>query len=1423
MTHHKLRSKAGPCLAALIFFALAAAPGAWAQQQQSPISFSVDRNAQGVAGTGVQANPDPAHIFTSPADGTNFLAIDKAALGLGDDDNVDAFTVRAQVLYEGPEQMRRDVRWQFSVDPDAVGLHGTPANVYSEQMSREAAGDVFWTLGAVNAGANQRDYDEQVLGLVPGSADKPEDDLDALENQAVIEFEPQTQEYFFSLTPDSPTLAANGWSPADILVSTGDGSVQQYLKAEEDIGLDVADDIDALHAGQEMFFFSVAPNSASGLLPGDVFTPDGWWGSSDGLADFLLPAGFFGLLKDDNLNALDAEFREGGPGQGCECEGELIEAPNVPVPIPDVGQAQSFITTTAPLLLTDVDVHLDIIHPVDGHLAAKLEFFPANGDPSTGVVLFVHVGGQGANFQGTVLDDTGPAGLITYGAAPFSDCFMPENALAAFNGQVANGNWVLTIRDSVDGSMGELVRWALCLNGRKIEPKPGIKFSVERDDDGLPGTAVNQNAATDPASLPGDIYEGSSGTNWKAIVLAQLGLQPDDNVDALSILDERTPYVQPQRTGAKALPKQEDMLVCPDNSIHGQLPVAPGDRREAWASDAATNTRVFEDYRDVRGIIADLHWWGFVATPDGQQPCDRGPTEFEIGFWHPAADGKPGILWGSSLVTPTATPTGVDYNGMELIRYDVNLDPIPRLSTGWLSIQGQSPDDSCIFHWVRSDDGDGLFYQETAAGGLSSLDPGVAYCFTGRPGDDCAVCPGNAIYEQPPVLPDGGWEANLSNEALSNPGRRLFDNFVVDTPILDVHWWGITGRIEGEEFHPCNRNPDVYRVGFYDMNSDGKPGNLVYEWKGTPTQILCGYSYDGAPLYRYDLVLPEAVYLSNGWLSVQGIGDTACRFFWMRSDAGDGIYYEQDPQGVWSRDPDLAFCLTGDGGGENCSRCPKDAIFDQPPHRPDDSWQVFQSNHPTSLRYGNFRRVRGAVRDIHWWGFFMRRDENGETLVPCEAPPEFKIVFYQNNGSGYPGSAVCSYKVTATVTPSGMMYSSGIFGPAELLCFDAVLDPPCNISSGWVSIQGIGDRECMFYWVTSPVGDSIHWGEEPLGQEALEDPDLAFCLTGKGDDPPPPSAVYWHFSVDPEAKGITCPAPDVHQQASLAQASGDVFVTRATNCNKLAIDEVHHGLDQYVPDDLDALDLLGDCRRLEELTHVAPGLVFFSLTKDSPTVQTGGAGQGDILVSRCDGTFSVYLTADEIGIPNDDLDALVMSRTRFGSDHPLAGKLRPFFSVWPVEGGTIWQPCEILTPDGWDGTAFDNLADVVHTCGQLGLDQDVPDNLNALDALDDPMILLDTDEDGITDPDEDEGGFDPLQPLDALIDADGDGLSRVAEQGNGTDPDNPDSDGDGVNDGDEVDMNRDPTTPDPMLPLQGLALTAAVLALTAFIRRRRRA
>ncbi len=85
----------------------------------------------------------------------------------------------------------------------------------------------------------------------------------------------------------------------------------------------------------------------------------------------------------------------------------------------------------------------------------------------------------------------------------------------------------------------------------------------------------------------------------------------------------------------------------------------------------------------------------------------------------------------------------------------------------------------------------------------------------------------------------------------------------------------------------------------------------------------------------------------------------------------------------------------------------------------------------------------------------------------------------------------------------------------------------------------------------------------------------------------------------------------------------------------------------------------------------------------------------------------------------------------------------------------------------------------------------------------------DTDGDGINDGNEVDAGSDPTNPCDPDIDAlasndcDGDGLTNEEEEDADTDNNDPDTDDDGVNDGDEVDGGSDPLNPcdpNPGLP-----------------------
>ncbi|HBO42785.1 MAG TPA: hypothetical protein DD670_02370, partial [Planctomycetaceae bacterium] len=54
--------------------------------------------------------------------------------------------------------------------------------------------------------------------------------------------------------------------------------------------------------------------------------------------------------------------------------------------------------------------------------------------------------GNGANFTGTILDDEAGQSILV-GLPPFDEIFVPEQALAAFDGQNAQGTWFLRIED----------------------------------------------------------------------------------------------------------------------------------------------------------------------------------------------------------------------------------------------------------------------------------------------------------------------------------------------------------------------------------------------------------------------------------------------------------------------------------------------------------------------------------------------------------------------------------------------------------------------------------------------------------------------------------------------------------------------------------------------------------------------------------------------------------------------------------------------------------------------------------------------------------------------------------------------------------------------------------------------------------------
>lgn len=143
---------------------------------------------------------------------------------------------------------------------------------------------------------------------------------------------------------------------------------------------------------------------------------------------------------------------------------------DVPKIIPEIGTPT--VTSTldvsgAGASISDVNVQLNITHTWDEDLIVTL-ISPGGQE----VQLFSRVGGSGANFQDTILDDEAPANRrIEQGTAPFPGSYRPMQPLSTLDGLNANGTWTLRIFDELSGDGGSLNSWSLTI---QTSPEPSV-------------------------------------------------------------------------------------------------------------------------------------------------------------------------------------------------------------------------------------------------------------------------------------------------------------------------------------------------------------------------------------------------------------------------------------------------------------------------------------------------------------------------------------------------------------------------------------------------------------------------------------------------------------------------------------------------------------------------------------------------------------------------------------------------------------------------------------------------------------------------------------------------------------------------------------------------------------------------------------
>ena len=154
----------------------------------------------------------------------------------------------------------------------------------------------------------------------------------------------------------------------------------------------------------------------------------------------------------------EADCNENGVPDDCDLTSYTFGSDGSPVPVPAEGTSGTtlaIIDVPVSMLVQQINVELDIAHSFDRDLTTTLTS-PSGRE----VLLFANVGGSGADFRSTILDDDATT-PIEVGRAPFDGPFRPQESLAAFVGENALGTWMLKIVDDQAGDAGMLNRWAL--------------------------------------------------------------------------------------------------------------------------------------------------------------------------------------------------------------------------------------------------------------------------------------------------------------------------------------------------------------------------------------------------------------------------------------------------------------------------------------------------------------------------------------------------------------------------------------------------------------------------------------------------------------------------------------------------------------------------------------------------------------------------------------------------------------------------------------------------------------------------------------------------------------------------------------------------------------------------------------------------
>jgi len=277
-------------------------------------------------GPGRPASPaDLLTHDTKNATGAPTIVFRAESLGLVAQDDLDGLSFGMEKVFASGGSFAME----FSVDRAAAGAFGTAVfEQASAAGGREAASDVFEAFSPTPPSPpmvprNRQSWDGNgssapTLQLRESGPDHSlGDDLDALEGSPQI-VDPdgdgvRNLPIYFSLAPGSPTLAAVGASPADLLICAapttgvcGAGSLPAVFISSGALGLAASDNLEDfdLDAATGEVDFTVSPGTS--FPPGAILKRPGFGGCPGPSPCTIFTPADVGLVAGDNMNALDS-------------------------------------------------------------------------------------------------------------------------------------------------------------------------------------------------------------------------------------------------------------------------------------------------------------------------------------------------------------------------------------------------------------------------------------------------------------------------------------------------------------------------------------------------------------------------------------------------------------------------------------------------------------------------------------------------------------------------------------------------------------------------------------------------------------------------------------------------------------------------------------------------------------------------------------------------------------------------------------------------------------------------------------------------------------------------------------------------------------------------------------------------------------